>query len=163
MAALSFPRRFMALRARRGFSLIELFIVVLIIGILTTLALPRVRDFRHCFFKAAMLSDLRNLAATEEAYWSTVDQYTNDLTALRFEPTKSVTITFVEADSVGWSAKASHASDTTTCAVYYGKAAILPRRRRRRSSPAAIEPRNPARRGARSLPRSWRFTPRSLG
>ena len=55
-----------------------------------------------------------------------MDQYTTDLAALKFVPTDMVTITFVEADSTGWSAKAMHANDTITCAVYYGNAAILP-------------------------------------
>ena len=116
----------MALRARPGFSLIELFTVLAIIAILVALAVPRLHDFKHRYYQATLLSDLRNLAVTEESYFSAVDTYTNDLNALKFVPTDMVTITFVEADNVGWSAKAVHANDTSTCAVYYGKAAILP-------------------------------------
>ena len=106
--------------------MIELFTVLAIVAILTALAVPRLHDFKHRYYQATLLSDLRNLAVTEESYWSAVDRYTSDMTALRFVPTNLVTVTFVEADSVGWSAKAVHANDTITCAVYYGSAAILP-------------------------------------
>ncbi len=116
----------MTLRARPGFSLLELFVVLLIIGILTAVAVTRIHDYKHHYYQATMLSDLRNLAVSEESYWSSVDTYTNDIAALNFAPSPYVTISFAEADSVGWSAKATHANDTTTCAVYYGRAAILP-------------------------------------
>jgi prepilin-type N-terminal cleavage/methylation domain-containing protein len=115
----------MALRARPGFSLIELFTVLAVVAILVALAVPRLHEFKHRYYQATLLSDLRNLASTEEAYYSAVDQYTNDLAALKFVPTELVTITFAEADSTGWSAKAVHANDTITCSVYYGNAAIL--------------------------------------
>ena len=105
--------------------MLELFVVLLIIAILTAVAVTRIHDYKHHYYQATLLSDLRNLAVSEESYWSSVDTYTNDLTALNYTPTPQVTITFVEADSVGWSAKAAHANDTTTCAVYYGRAAIL--------------------------------------
>ena len=116
----------MALRARRGFSLIELFTVLAVIAILVALAVPRLHDFKHRYYQATLLSDLRNVAATEEAYFSAASVYTSDLAALKFVPTQLVTITFVEADSTGWSATATHANDTITCAVFYGGAAVLP-------------------------------------
>jgi prepilin-type N-terminal cleavage/methylation domain-containing protein len=116
----------MSLRARPGFSLFELFTVLVIIGILTALAVPRIHMYKHRFYVATMVSDLRNLGVTEESYWSSVDTYTNDMNALKFVPSPQVTITFVEADSIGWSATSIHANDTTICAVYYGKAAVLP-------------------------------------
>ena len=52
----------MALRARPGFSLIELFTVLAIVAILTALAVPRLHDFKHRYYQATLLSDLRNLA-----------------------------------------------------------------------------------------------------
>jgi prepilin-type N-terminal cleavage/methylation domain-containing protein len=111
---------------RPGFSLFELFTVLVIIGILVTLAIPRIHGAKHRFYVATMVEDLRNLAVTEEAYWSAVDTYTSDVVALKYQSTPSVTITFVTADATGWSATASIVNDTSICAVYYGTAAVLP-------------------------------------
>ena len=113
-------------RRRPGFSLIELFVVLVVIGILVGLAIPRMHGFKHQFYLTTMISDLRNLAATEEGYWSTVDSYSSDLNALRFNLTPGVWVTFVQADSTGWSATATHDDDTSHCAIYYGNAPPLP-------------------------------------
>lgn len=116
----------MSPRRRSGFSLIELFVVLVVIGILVGLAIPRMHGFKHQFYLTTMISDLRNLAATEEGYWSSVDSYSSDLNALRFNLTPGVWVTFVQADSTGWSASATHEDDTSHCAIYYGNAPPLP-------------------------------------
>jgi prepilin-type N-terminal cleavage/methylation domain-containing protein len=116
----------MSPRRRSGFSLIELFVVLVVIGILVGLAIPRMHGFKHQFYITTMISDLRNLAATEEGYWSSVDSYSSDLSALRFNLTPGVWVTFVQADSLGWSATATHDDDTSHCAIYYGNASPLP-------------------------------------
>jgi len=116
----------MSHRRRSGFSLIELFVVLVVIGILVALALPRMHSFKHQFYLTTMISDLRNLAATEEGYWSSVDSYTSDFNALRFNTTPGVWISFVQADSLGWSATATHDGDTSRCSIYYGNATPLP-------------------------------------
>lgn len=95
-------------------------------GILTALAVPRIHMYKHRFYIATMISDLRNLAVTEESYFGASDFYTNDVNALKFVPSPYVSIIFVEADSTGWSAKAAYVNDTSICAVYYGNAAVLP-------------------------------------
>ena len=118
--------RSMPLRSRSGFSLFELFTVLVIIAILVTLAVPRIHGAKHRFYVATMIEDLRNLAVTEESYWSAVDTYTDDLVALRYTTSGSVTITFVTADKTGWSATAAIVNDASICAVYYGTAGVLP-------------------------------------
>ena len=58
------------LRRRSGFTLIELLIVIVIIGILATIAIPRFGKTREKAYYRAMKSDLRNLVAQQEAYWA---------------------------------------------------------------------------------------------
>ena len=55
-------------RGARGFTLIELLIVVVIIGILATIAIPKFASTKEQAFLAAMKTDLRNLATAEESY-----------------------------------------------------------------------------------------------
>lgn len=116
----------MSPRHRSGFSLIELFVVLVVIGILVALAIPRMHGFKHQFYITTMISDLRNLAATEEGYWSATDSYTSNMSVMNFNLTPGVWVNFVQADSQGWSATATHDDDTSTCAIYYGNAPPLP-------------------------------------
>lgn len=116
----------MPLRAPRGFSLIELLAVLVILAILAAISIPRIHYMKHKAYIVTMEEDLRNLAVTEESYWSAVDTYTSDMAALRFQQSAGVTITFVTVDATGWSATASIVNDTSICSIYYGTAAVLP-------------------------------------
>src|SRR3954471_6257508 len=57
------------LQSRQGFTLIELLIVVVIIGILAAIAIPKFANTKEKGVVASMKSDLRNLASAQESYW----------------------------------------------------------------------------------------------
>ena len=54
----------------RGFTLIELLIVVVVIGILATIAIPKFSAMRQKSYIASVTSDLKNLASQQEIYLS---------------------------------------------------------------------------------------------
>ena len=60
-----------AIAGRAGFTLIELLIVVVIIGILASIAIPKFGAVREKAFRAAMMSDLHNLANAQDMYHNT--------------------------------------------------------------------------------------------
>jgi prepilin-type N-terminal cleavage/methylation domain-containing protein len=59
----------------KGFTLIELLIVVVIIGLLATIALPKLANTKEKAYVASMKSDLRNLVTAEEGYFAGLLQY----------------------------------------------------------------------------------------
>src|SRR5438093_11061804 len=65
--------------SRHGFTLIELLIVVVIIGILAAIAIPKFANTKEKAYIGAMKSDLRNLATAEEAFFYDSATYTNSL------------------------------------------------------------------------------------
>lgn len=111
----------------RGFTLVELLLVIVVLGVLATIVIPKFNKTRERAFISSMKSDLRNLATAQESYYSENNNftYTNDLDALGFQKSEGVDITFSEADNVGWSAKATHDASATECAVFYGEAGPL--------------------------------------
>lgn len=113
------------MKSSRGFTLIELLIVVVIIGILASIAIPKFANTKEKTYIAAMKSDLRNLATAEEAYVFDSLTYTSTLSALNgWSPTTGVTVV-VTASTGGWSATASHFQTTRKCYLFYGNALPL--------------------------------------
>jgi prepilin-type N-terminal cleavage/methylation domain-containing protein len=115
---------------RGGFTLIELLIVVVIIGILATIAIPKFANTKQKAVVTAMRSDLRNLASVQETYWTGNSIYYGGVIpdpAFPLRPSNGVAITVVSATAAGWSAQASAPGLTTqTCVIFYGTAPPIP-------------------------------------
>jgi prepilin-type N-terminal cleavage/methylation domain-containing protein len=116
--------------SRQGFTLIELLIVVVIIGLLAAIAIPRFANTKGKAVVSAMRSDLRNLTAAQESFWVENQTYYNGVVpapALAFQPSAGVTITIVSSAASGWSAQATAPLLTPqTCVVFYGAAPPIP-------------------------------------
>jgi type IV pilus assembly protein PilA len=114
----------------QGFTLIELLIVVVIIGILAAIAIPKFANTKQKATVAAMRSDLRNLASTQESYWVENRTYWAGAIpdpAFPYNPTLGVTITIVNSTDAGWSAQATALPLTTqTCVIFYGTVPPIP-------------------------------------
>jgi type IV pilus assembly protein PilA len=65
------------MKNQKGFTLIELMIVIAIIGILAAIAIPQFSAYRRRSYNASANADLRNAATAQEAYYVDKATYTN--------------------------------------------------------------------------------------
>lgn len=112
-----------------GFTLIELLIVVVIIGILASIAIPKFGSTKERAYLAKMKSDLRNLATAQESYLGDNQVYYGGAVpnnpTFSYNPSTGTTITIAEATTGGWSASATYTGTAKTCAFFYGSAAAV--------------------------------------
>jgi type IV pilus assembly protein PilA len=118
------------MKTRQGFTLIELLIVVVIIGVLAVIAIPKFANTKEKAVVASMKSDLRNVASVQEAYWNQNQTYYKGVipnAAFAFTPSAGVTVTVINSDAAGWSAKATAVPLTTVeCFIFYGTTPPVP-------------------------------------
>ena len=97
----------------KGFTLIELVVIVAIIGILAAIAIPTYASYRSKSLDAAVLSDLRNAATAQEAYFLDNETYSPVISNLETLPynfyrSKDVSIIVTSADAESYTITAVH-------------------------------------------------------
>ncbi len=111
------------IRNSGGVTFIELLTVVVIIGLLSIFAIPRLARNKEKAILASMQSDLRNLASAEEGFYYSSSTYTNDQVALGIQLTAGNVLVINEATPAGWSATISHAPLVPqSCYLFHGNA-----------------------------------------
>jgi type IV pilus assembly protein PilA len=109
-------------RNQKGFTLIELLIVVVIIGILASIAIPRFGATRERAFVSAMQSDLRNVMTIQEQWYAnplSEYSYSDDLTELQVTPSSGVNLSITLDGTQAYTASATHDAlpDGIECSV----------------------------------------------
>ena len=116
---------------RKGFTLIEILIVLLVLGAVAAIAIPHYAGAKNKAYQAAMAADLRTAAILEEQYAAdNHGQYfsgsaTHDSPLNGFTPSKDVTVTFTAFNILGsqlgdWVAVAHHGQSTENCEMRSG-------------------------------------------
>lgn len=83
----------MSLPRPNGFTLVELLLVLVIIGILAGLGIVRAEAPKSRAAVATMQSDLRSLAVAQQAYFVDSLSYADGIGDLDFQPSRGVTLT----------------------------------------------------------------------
>ena len=99
------------MKPRSGFTILELLTVLVIIGLLATIATNRFWAVKERAFKVAMRNDLRTIATQQERYFESNYTYAATTAALTdFATSAGVTVTMTWNSNLGWAAISQHAS-----------------------------------------------------
>jgi len=106
----------------KGFTLIELMIVIAIIGILAAIAIPNFVSYRQRSYNSSAQSDVKNAMTTQEAYFVDNAIYGNSLTKLTgagFKQSSNVSFYVnTTASATGYTMTALHTSGSVTWTVH---------------------------------------------
>jgi prepilin-type N-terminal cleavage/methylation domain-containing protein len=124
---------------RKGFTQIERLIVIVIIGILAAIAIPKIANTKEKAVVASMKSDLRNLVTAQKSFFSESQDYaggtdpntqTNGKAGagkVALSPSAGNVIVVKYGSAAGWSATVTNPAVKSTasdeCGIYVGTAA----------------------------------------
>jgi prepilin-type N-terminal cleavage/methylation domain-containing protein len=111
---------------REGFTLIELMIVIVIIGILAMISVSLFWNVKDRSIEASMQADLKNAAAQQELYYSSHHSYAPTAIYLaEYNASPGVVLTVTYAAPDGWAGIATHISlQTSQCGLAVNSAPL---------------------------------------
>ena len=110
---------------RRGFTFIELLTVMIVIGLLAAIGVPRIRSMKERSYQATLRSDLGAVRTAQEIYFAEHLQYATIVDALDLRLSRNVSLTLESSDPHrGWKAAARHAWLQTPCTTAAGIDAV---------------------------------------
>lgn len=107
-------------RLKQGFTLIELLIVVVIIGILAAIAIPKFANTKEKAYVASMKTDLRNLITAQDAYYADNNSYYATGTAnlgTNYRASTGISVVIGGATASGWAATATSTLTAMVCHI----------------------------------------------
>jgi type IV pilus assembly protein PilA len=120
---------------RKGFTLIELLIVIVIIGILAAIAIPKFANTKQKAVRSSMISDLKNLAGAQEAFYSDSTRYAGSYSSTRgsnsvnFSPSQNNVLSITTGGTGSyWSATVTNTgynSGSSVCGIFVGTTATV--------------------------------------
>lgn len=87
------------MRDHRGFTLIEVLVVIVMVGVLAGLAISQYAGYRSRSFDGKVAAAVRGVATSEEAYYAEEREYAGDVDTLRTMATGDVTIAITAGNS----------------------------------------------------------------
>ena len=89
----------MARRKDRGFTLIEVLVAIVVVGVLAAIALPHYGNARAQAFDSQVAAVVRAVATGEEAYFASRQQYAEDVSSLDGVTTGGVTVAITSGNT----------------------------------------------------------------
>ena len=113
---------------RRGFTLIELIVVAVILGLLASIAIERFANTKEKTYLAAMKADLRNLITAEVVFSTDSLRFTTVIGSggLTYQISTGNTTPSIVLTGDGFTALIGNSNTPRTCVIFMGSTPIAP-------------------------------------
>jgi prepilin-type N-terminal cleavage/methylation domain-containing protein len=113
---------------RRGFTLLELIVVAVILGLLASIAIERFANVKEKTYLAAMKADLRNLVTAEIVFSTDSLRFTAVIGSggLTYQVSTGNTTPSIVLTGDGFTAQVGNTNTPRTCVIFMGSTPIAP-------------------------------------